>query len=534
MVVTVHITDKDEKKPCSSGNANHASNQDLMKLNCLMDKLKSKKTLLIGDGSLSDIEELNNANVHKHVRKWATIQHMQDEISIYNLDLFGNIVLSVGRNDMLQKTDQELFEETYDPLLTHIKARNCKCTVYICKIDVEESNSNGINECIERLGTNWSKHDVLCIDNLTENVYGARNDNVEKNQMPSSLKTNENRESKSYILRHIDHSDIVCYHCRKKGHFITDCPVRQNFQCGREERDHSDRVCYHCRKTGHFIADCPIRHGFQFDKVENDLSEKKGHFIATRYGFPFDIAERDHSDRVCYHCRKMGHFIQDCPIRHAFQFDSGETRKRHVSLLYNSREPRKNHYFGEEFNFDGDSKYSSLLEKTSRQERRNTQRSLCYNRRQPGHNIADCPKQEKNQHFKEKSNSNNNNKYSCVGEKINRKERRNTQKCVCYNCRQPGHNIADCPKQEKNQHLSEAFKSDSNINNYSTVREKITCKERRNKERRLCYNCRQIGHKSADCPKLWTVVLPYTYWMANHVAILSGLHCLPKPVWTNI
>ena len=184
MVATAQISNRDEKEPHLLNTASHSSTQNLTEMNTLIDKLKSGKTILIGDSSLCDIntEELACANVHKHVKEWATIQHMKDQLSIYNLDSFGNIVVSVGRNDILQGTDPELFEETYERFLIYIKARNYKCDVYICKIDIEDDNSNNINECIERLGSCWSNHDVMCIDNLSERLNGADMVNSDQRQ----------------------------------------------------------------------------------------------------------------------------------------------------------------------------------------------------------------------------------------------------------------------------------------------------------------------------------------------------------------
>ena len=233
----------------------------------------------------------------------------------------------------------------------------------------------------------------------------------------------------------------MCYSCRKRGHFIADCPQRQDFQYLGEETVPSDHLCNQSRNAG------------QLDKVEDDFSGTRGNTITLSCAIQSDKADRDHSDHVCYHCRKTGHLIADCPIKYGFQFDSGKINERQEAVIDSSGEyqhnvatyvePQHQHFMG--LNSFSDNKLSHVDEKINRTEKRSKRRGKCFSCKQSGHNIADCPDLEKIR-LNVSTRTNIDNRNSSGG---NDRERHNIKKRVCYNCRQPGHNIVDCPFQGK-------------------------------------------------------------------------------------
>ena len=135
---------------------------------------QTDKTLLIGDSLLNPVNTKGLIRgTHKHARSGATISDITNDISFYDVKAFSNIIISVGGNDASQKTEEELFEEKYDQLISLIKTSSPKTTVYICKIvprgDVDVSS---LNTCIERLGLHWRKHDVICISKTSDYFCG--------------------------------------------------------------------------------------------------------------------------------------------------------------------------------------------------------------------------------------------------------------------------------------------------------------------------------------------------------------------------
>ena len=92
---------------------------------------------------------------------------------MYDLRTFQNIT-SVGGNDSARGTDEELFEDKYDQLISLVKTSSPKSMAYICKITPRgDTNVTSFNSCIERLALHWQKHDVICINN-TNYSYGIK------------------------------------------------------------------------------------------------------------------------------------------------------------------------------------------------------------------------------------------------------------------------------------------------------------------------------------------------------------------------
>ncbi|XP_016062871.1 PREDICTED: zinc finger CCHC domain-containing protein 9-like [Miniopterus natalensis] len=73
---------------------------------------------------------------------------------------------------------------------------------------------------------------------------------------------------------------MVCFHCRKHGHGIADCPAAL------ENQDMDTRICYPCGSTEQEITKCKA-------KVDPALGE-----------FPF---------AKCFVCREMRHLSRSCP-----------------------------------------------------------------------------------------------------------------------------------------------------------------------------------------------------------------------------
>ena len=109
--------------------------------------------------------------------------------------------------------------------------------------------------------------------------------------------------------------DMICRHCHKKGHRMSDCRTRlrqlekpqkqpeKKREAGGRDKPKETRTCRHCSKVGHLERDCWSKHGkpkkgavnsastqeeeeadeewdFYEEEDVNDLHEK--HFLARR------------------------------------------------------------------------------------------------------------------------------------------------------------------------------------------------------------------------------------------------------------
>ena len=107
------------------------------------------------------------------VKNGAMVKDIWDEISMYNLASFKNIIICVGGNDSSSRTEASSFEEKYDELLGFIKAANDTCNIYVCKV-VPRGDVDGtdINSSIERVANDWRMYQVKTIESTYQLFFG--------------------------------------------------------------------------------------------------------------------------------------------------------------------------------------------------------------------------------------------------------------------------------------------------------------------------------------------------------------------------
>ena len=102
-----------------------------------------------------------------------------EEISVYELTSFANVIICVGGNDSSSKVSIKAFEESYHQLIVFIKGANNDCAVYLRKIIPRgDTDVTDFNNSIQRLSGHWKVHQVTCIENTSKMFLG-------RNGMPS-------------------------------------------------------------------------------------------------------------------------------------------------------------------------------------------------------------------------------------------------------------------------------------------------------------------------------------------------------------
>ena len=233
-----------------------------------------KRTLVVGD---SLFKEINARGLKNGVRicstRGAMIKHIWDEIAVFDLKSFANVILCIGGNDA-SKTDAVTFEQKYDELIGYIKAANSECTIYLCNVvprgDVDVT---AINASIERVAGLWRLHQVKSIKATNEYFFGS-------NGLPAGrffsrdgihLSNSGTKRLVDAISINVDivHDFQLCIfqnrrYQQKRNYdqeqFVHNArsyhPGGNNRRPQFNGRWNNQKLCYACSMPGHVIADC--------------------------------------------------------------------------------------------------------------------------------------------------------------------------------------------------------------------------------------------------------------------------------------
>ena len=205
------------------------------------------------------------------------ISDITNDIGMYDLTAFQNIIISVGGNDSARKTEEELFEEKYDQLISLIKTSSPESTIYICKIAPRgDTDVSSVNTCIERLSLHWQKHNVICISNTRDYFYS-------KNGIPT-----ERYFSSDGI--HLSRSGVK----RLLDAINSSIEIVENYE-----------LCVFSRPANQKNAI-----DWKRNTWPNQGQHSERQASTPRSGAHY--TERRHVNKRCYACRMMGHISSEC------------------------------------------------------------------------------------------------------------------------------------------------------------------------------------------------------------------------------
>ena len=144
---------------------------------------QNNQTLLIGDSLLSGVNGKGMKNyVHCQPVPGATISRIQEKISMYDLNLFKNIIIYCGGNDAVKSDSPSSFRKDYETLIEYIQSKNPDCEMFLCGSSPRgDVDVTGFNTVIKTIAESQSYKFVNLYDafydsneQLRTKFYGLR------------------------------------------------------------------------------------------------------------------------------------------------------------------------------------------------------------------------------------------------------------------------------------------------------------------------------------------------------------------------
>ncbi|KAH0628061.1 hypothetical protein JD844_008738 [Phrynosoma platyrhinos] len=131
-----------------------------------------------------------------------------------------------------------------------------------------------------------------------------------KEEITTALKKDKRREERRVKRQEIKKNAMVCFHCRKPGHGVADCPAVL------ESQDMGTGICYRCGSTEHEINKCKVKVDpalGEFPYAKCFICGEMGHLSRSCPDNPKGLYAEGGSCRIC---GSVEHFKRDCPENH--------------------------------------------------------------------------------------------------------------------------------------------------------------------------------------------------------------------------
>ena len=121
-----------------------------------------EKILLLGESIISGINTKGLVKgLHKNSKGGATLQHMIDEVSVYDMKVFSTVILYISGNEAANGKSPEWIEEKFDELINLIKSSNNDCRVILCLLAPRgDVGVTRVNQSITKLANKWNNRSV--------------------------------------------------------------------------------------------------------------------------------------------------------------------------------------------------------------------------------------------------------------------------------------------------------------------------------------------------------------------------------------
>jgi len=189
-------------------------------------------------------------------------------------------------------------------------------------LQIQPTETTELSKTERRRQAKKRKKERLARDRLEQQNLG-----VKKRKTKPKMTKAERKEK--YTQRAIDRrtakvqkkreSNMICFHCRKKGHSAMNCP-----ESGSSASVAMDsKICYKCGSTEHSLAACPKRKKKRKQQVGGYNDEELPYatcFVCGEMGHLASQCEQNTkgvfvSGGACRECGEKDHIAADCPRR---------------------------------------------------------------------------------------------------------------------------------------------------------------------------------------------------------------------------
>lgn len=187
---------------------------------------------------------------------------------------------------------------------------------------VEELIVNGEKiQIVKFQGFNVTLKDAEKLKKLRAEMF---KEGIPKAKLEAALKLERRRAEKALSRL----KKAVCFHCRKSGHVLSQCPSLT------ESQNTGTGICYKCGSTEHLAVECKVVRGSSFQFAECFICKEQGHIARQCPDNPRGLYP---NGGACRECGDVTHLKRDCPKvvskKEGEQMTVGIRNDRNLELL---------------------------------------------------------------------------------------------------------------------------------------------------------------------------------------------------------
>lgn len=233
--------------------------------NSLQDVCQSSQILMIGDSIISSVNQKGlKQTVFKSGIPGAKVDHILNQVKIFDMKKFSHVIVYVGGNDASSGTDIEYFEEVYEQLVQHIHQINSSCQIILCHVCPRgDTSTTEVNEVIQRLS---EQHHANLVD-LDQAFHDRHGDIIKRYYAADSIHLSSSGikrllgtiNKEVTLVEDFQKCVFIKQHQSRRRHSKSNYisgNIRDRQRSVKEQSRDVDNFCYKCGENNHTTSRC--------------------------------------------------------------------------------------------------------------------------------------------------------------------------------------------------------------------------------------------------------------------------------------